>query len=182
MPKKGDSMNITLSQLTYVDMESLYTFELTNRAYFEKMVPSRGDDYYEFNNFQKQNLMLIHEQEQERSYFYLIKNELGQIVGRINLTDIDKKQLLGHIGYRVGDEHSSKGIANKALKLLLTIASNKGIRQIAAKTTTNNIASQKVLEKNGFIYTGTSSEEFAMNGQKLKFVYYNWSDSEAIRL
>lgn len=44
-------MNITLSQLTYVDMESLYTFELTNRAYFEKLVPSRGDDYYDFNNF-----------------------------------------------------------------------------------------------------------------------------------
>ena len=88
-------MNITLSQLTYFDMESLYTFELTNRAYFEKMVPSRGDDYYDFNNFKKQNLMLINEQEQERSYFYLIKNELGQIVGRINLTDIDKKQQLG---------------------------------------------------------------------------------------
>jgi len=50
----------------------------------------------------------------------------------------------------------------------------KGIIQIKAKTTTNNIASQKVLEKNGFKYIETSDEEFEMNGQKLKFMHYIW--------
>lgn len=173
-------MNITLEKLEYVDIENLYEFELKNRTYFEKMVPSRGNDYYHFKNFKMINEMLLEEQAQKLSYFYLIKNENGQIVGRINLVDIDKNQQLGHIGYRVGEEHIGKGIANKALKLLLTMVSNQEIKQIAAKTTTNNIASQKVLEKNGFKYISTSDEEFEMNGQNLKFVYYSWIDSEAI--
>ncbi|MFJ7406450.1 MULTISPECIES: GNAT family N-acetyltransferase [unclassified Lysinibacillus] len=173
-------MKITLNELAYHDMENLYAFELENRAYFEKMVPSRGEDYYAFTIFKKKNILLLDEQAQKLSYFYLIKNELGHIVGRINLTDIDKDQQLGHIGYRVGEKHIGQGIANIALQLLLANVSNQGISQITAKTTTNNIASQKVLEKNGFTYTGTSNEEFTMHGQNVKFVYYRWSVSEAI--
>lgn len=176
----GDFMKITLSILAYDDMKDLYVFELENRAYFEKMVPSRGEDYYDFTMFKKKNSMLLDEQAQKLSYFYLLKDELGHIVGRINLTDIDKDQQLGHIGYRVGEKHIGQGIANKALQLLLANVSHHGIHQIAAKTTTNNIASQKILEKNGFTYTGTSSEEFTMHGQNVQFVYYRWGDSEAI--
>jgi len=170
-------MNITIKKLEYVDIEDLYEFELKNRAYFEKMVPSRGNEYYHFETFKVKNENLLEEQVQKLSYFYLIKNENGLIVGRINLVDIDKNQELGHIGYRVGGDHIGRGIANKALKLLLTEMSNLGIKQIEAKTTTNNIASQKILEKNGFKYIGTSDEEFEMNGQDLKFVYYRWVDS-----
>ncbi|CAH2717350.1 hypothetical protein BACCIP111895_04542 [Neobacillus rhizosphaerae] len=60
------------------------------------------------------------------------------------------------------------------MKLLLETTSKLGIKQISAKTTTNNIASQKVLEKNGFKYIATGNEEFIMNGQLLSFVYYVW--------
>lgn len=51
------------------------------------------------------------------------------------------------------------------------------IKQVRAKTTTNNIASQKVLEKNGFDYIETGDEEFEMNGQKLRFVNYTWTNT-----
>ncbi|MEC1180508.1 GNAT family protein [Metasolibacillus meyeri] len=167
-------MKITLGKLEYIDMKDLYEFELENRTYFEKTVPSRGDDYYHFETFKRKNEELLKEQMQELSYFYLIKNEGGQIVGRINLTDIDKNQHLGHLGYRVGEAYIGKGIANQALQLLLATIEDKGIQQIAAQTTTNNIASQKILEKNGFTYIRTSDEVFEMNGQSLKFVYYKW--------
>ncbi len=79
---------------------------------------------------------------------------------------------VGHLGYRVGQAHTGKGIATKALKLLLETVIDKDIKQIKAKTTTNNLASQKVLEKNGFERIATDDEEFEMNGQKLNFVYY----------
>ena len=98
---------------------------------------------------------------------------MGSILGRMNLIDIDKTQNLGHVGYRVGERYIGKGIANNALKLLLEIVSKKGIEKIKAKTTDNNKASQRVLEKNGFKREGTGDEEF--DGQKLKFVYYTWS-------
>ena len=79
---------------------------------------------------------------------------------------------MGYLGYRVGQAYTGKGIASKALKSLLAIVSDDEVNQIKAKTTTNNIASQRVLEKNGFERIGISSEEFEMNGQRLSFVYY----------
>lgn len=103
---------------------------------------------------------------------YLIKDKNGSILGRINLVDIDESHEIGYLGYRVGQHHTGKGVAKKALKLFLKQEQN--IKQVKAKTTTNNIASQKVLEKNGFERTETDDEEFEMNGQKLRFVYYTW--------
>ncbi|QDP39271.1 GNAT family N-acetyltransferase [Radiobacillus deserti] len=164
-------MDITIEKLHDTDAENLYKFELENRIFFEEMVPSRGDDYYNFETFKERNKALLDEQAQGLSYFYLIKNKDGSIVGRMNLVDIENG--LGHIGYRVGKAYTGKGIANRALKLLLeTIRNKQGIKEVSAKTTTNNMASQKVLEKNGFKYMAASDEEFLMNGQKVKFVYY----------
>ncbi|MEI2357913.1 hypothetical protein [Mesobacillus zeae] len=56
----------------------------------------------------------------------------------------------------------------------MEIVTKEGIKQIHAKTTITNIASQKVLEKNEFKHTASSDVEFEMNGKKLKFVHYIW--------
>ncbi|MEK4056432.1 GNAT family protein [Paenibacillus sp. FSL F4-0087] len=50
------------------------------------------------------------------------------------------------------------------------------IKEVKAKTTTNNIASQKVLEQNGFEHIETSDKEFEMDGQMLKFITYTWTN------
>jgi len=163
-------MNIFIEKLHVADEENLFNFEFENRTFFEEMVPTRGDEFYNPENFKKIHETLLEEQVNEDSYFYLIKDSERSIVGRINLVDIEKSDKIGYLGYRVGQAHTGKGIANKALKLLIETVTGK-VKQIKAKTTTNNIASQRVLEKNGFERI-ESSEEFEMNGQMLKFVYY----------
>ncbi|WP_306798788.1 hypothetical protein [Oceanobacillus saliphilus] len=45
-------MNIAIKKLQE-DLEKLFEFEIENRAYFEEMVPSREDDYYNFEIFFK---------------------------------------------------------------------------------------------------------------------------------
>lgn len=172
-------MDITIQSLRDEDALELFEFEVENRDYFEKMVPSRGDDYYNYETFKIRHKSLLDEQAQGFSYFYLIKNKDGSIIGRMNLVDIDKSQDLGHIGYRVGKNYVGEGIASSALKLLLENIDDKGIIKILAKTTNINIGSQKVLEKNGFkqIETSEDDEEFKMNGKRLNFLYYCWTKS-----
>lgn len=165
-------MDIYIEKLQVTDAEELYKFELDNRTFFEEMVPSRGNDYYNFEIFKKRHVALLEEQVQGSSHFYLIKDKDSSILGRINVVDIDESQKNGSLGYRVGQAYTGKNIATKALKLLLETVNDKGIKQIKAKTTNNNIASQKVLEKNGFERIGTDEGEFEMNGQKFSFVYY----------
>ncbi|PIJ99297.1 GNAT family N-acetyltransferase [Lysinibacillus sphaericus] len=166
-------MDLYIERLQVADAESLYKFELENRKFFEEMVPTRGEEYYNPEIFKKRHEALLEEQAQGGSYFYLIKNEDSSILGRINLVDIDRFHKIGHLGYRVGQEHTGKGIANQALQKLIETIADEDIKQIKAETTTNNIASQRVLEKNGFEKITTSSESFEMNGQKLNFIYYS---------
>jgi ribosomal-protein-alanine N-acetyltransferase len=167
-------MNIVIEKLKDTDLESLYEFEVENRTFFEEMVPSRGNDYYKPESFKVRNESLLDEQAKGLSFFYLIKDENNSILGRINLVDIDDSDKIGFLGYRVGQIHTGKGIAKKALKLFLNTIVDLDIKEVEAKTTTNNIASQKVLEQNGFEHTETSDIEFEMNGQMLKFISYKW--------
>lgn len=169
--------NIMLVKLQEKHFEKLFKFELENRGYFEEMVPSRGDDYYNLETFIQRNKALIDEQDQGLSFFYLIMNQEGVVLGRMNLVDIEQPKRRGHVGYRVGKAYTGKGIANKALRILLDTTNQLGIRQISAKTTTINIASRKILEKNEFQYIETAKDEFKMNGHLLSFIYYRWEKS-----
>lgn len=165
-------MEISITLLVKVDEEELFKFETENRRFFEKMVPSRGNDYYTIENFTLRHQELLKEQASGLSSFYLIRNNGGNIVGRINLVDIDKKNKRATIGFRVGEAFVGQGVGNRAVNLLLKTESSVG--QIHGKTTAVNLASQKVLEKNNFQKVGGDEEEFEMNGQKMKFVHYLW--------
>jgi ribosomal-protein-alanine N-acetyltransferase len=172
-------MEVTLDLLQEQDAQELFEFEYENREFFEQRVPSRGDDYYNFEHFTIRHQELLEEQEDGLSSFYLAKNDDGEIVGRVNLVDIDKINQTAEIGFRIGAAHAGKGIGNQALSLLL--ATDLGLRQIHGKTTTVNHASQKVLMKNGFKKVDIGEEEFVMNGQSMKFVHYLWEAEESMR-
>ncbi|TQR34358.1 N-acetyltransferase [Lysinibacillus sphaericus] len=163
-------MEISIICLQERDAEELFEFEKNNRLFFEQMVPGRGEDYYNFETFKIRHRELLTEQQENKSKFYLIKDNSGSIVGRINLVDIDTTNDIAEVGYRVGQEYGGKGIAARALKLLLETEIR--VKKIKAKTTTNNIASQRVLEKNGFKQVCISDNKFEMNGKKLQFIDY----------
>ncbi|WP_243522266.1 GNAT family N-acetyltransferase [Bacillus pseudomycoides] len=163
-------MEIYIEKLKEQDAEELFAFECYNRAFFEKMVPSRGEDYYEYETFQCKHDELLKEQKEGISSFYLIRNMEKTIVGRINLVDIEKDGQLGYLGYRVGKDFVGKGIASKAVQLLLNQAVNEQITEIHAKTTNTNIASQIVLEKSGFSRTAINKKATELND----FIHYVW--------
>ncbi|MFP7287899.1 GNAT family N-acetyltransferase [Shouchella clausii] len=169
-------MCISINRLQESDAEELHKFETDNRAFFEQMVPSRGEAYYQFETFKVRHGELLTEQDDTNSRFYLIRDERGNIVGRINLVAIDEPKRVAEVGFRVGENYVGKGIASNALKQLLE--TEKGFQTIKGKTTSNNIASQKTMENNGFKKVGISEEVFEFNGEKVMFVHYIWERTE----
>ncbi|MGG0644588.1 GNAT family N-acetyltransferase [Sporosarcina gallistercoris] len=169
-------MNLFIDKVTAQDAKDLYKFEWDNRDFFEETVPTRGDDYYNPEVFKTRHVNLLEEQAKGISIFYLIKDEQGSILGRINLVDIDELNKVAHLGYRVGQIHVGQGIAKNALKLLLESVVERNIQILKAVTTTTNLASQQVLENNGFEPRECDLEEFEMKGKKFRFVHYIWNN------
>jgi predicted acetyltransferase len=80
----------------------------------------------------------------------------GDFCGQINLrwqpgTSELPEYVLGHVGYAVVPWKRGHGLARKALRHMLAEARDVGLLHIDACTTTDNIASQRVIESNGGI-------------------------------
>ena len=64
------------------------------------------------------------------------------------------------IGYGIAEEHQGCGYATEAVSALAEWALHQpGVTCVTAETEENNIASQRVLKKSGFIPTGEIGEE-----------------------
>ncbi len=55
-------MKIMIELLNIQNAQDIYDFEIENRAYFEESLPSRGDEYYKLEVFNKIIRELIDEQ------------------------------------------------------------------------------------------------------------------------
>ncbi|SEN89511.1 ribosomal-protein-alanine N-acetyltransferase [Amphibacillus marinus] len=169
-------MGIFLAKLTDTDYPALFRFEQENSTFFEQMVPPRPEQYQQFASFKTIQEELVNEQEQQLSVFYLIKDDQGNILGRINITDIDRENSSGQLGYRVGRAYAGRGIATQALSILIKDLSGVNINKLEAQTTAHNIGSQKVLEKHNFQRQSSKGEKVIINGQEVSFIYYYWSE------
>ncbi|GAA0398298.1 GNAT family N-acetyltransferase [Paenibacillus motobuensis] len=144
--------NLTFELISQANAKEILEFEKENRDFFEAFVPSRGDEYYQPAIFQEIINSLIEEQLQDLCYMYVIRNQEGEMVGRINIVDIvQEKCRRAELGYRIGQKHGGKGYATAAVKLAINEAFERHrIEQLEAGTSPSNRGSQIVLIKNGF--------------------------------
>ncbi len=126
-------------------------FELANRAYFAASISDRSDEF--FRNFTEEHRALLAEQETGNFVFHVLVDQDGSVVGRFNLFDLTDATAV--VGYRVAERVSGCGVATSSLRDLCRIASEEyGLRTLRAATTNENGASQRVLEKVGFVADG----------------------------
>jgi ribosomal-protein-alanine N-acetyltransferase len=130
---------------------AVLAFELDNRAYFATFVSDRGDEFYD--RFTEQYNALLAEQEAGTCVFYVLVGEDGTVLGRFNLYDLTDGK--AELGYRVAQRVTGRGMATAAVQELCRLAAARhGLRTLRAATTYDNVASQKVLTKAGFVPAG----------------------------
>ena len=143
---------LDLQRLNGDHLQALLAFELENRAYFARSVADRGDEYFE--TFAERLRALLYEQDAGISLFFVLIDCDGSIVGRLNLYDLNDGT--AEVGYRVAERVAGRGVATQALSdLCRKAARDHGLRTLTAGTSTANVGSQRVLEKAGFVSTGT---------------------------
>ncbi|WP_161962495.1 GNAT family N-acetyltransferase [Nocardioides speluncae] len=137
---------IRIVLLTTSDQDDLLAFEQTNREFFAKAVGDRGDAF--FAEFPRRLRSLVDENDQGRSLFFVIRDALDDVVGRVNLADIDTGE--PELGYRIAEAAGGRGYATEAVRLAIRAAAAAGVRRVKAKATADNHASHQVLLANGF--------------------------------
>ena len=145
---------ISLELLSEANSLDVYSFEKENREYFERSIPPRPATYFDSEGFKEITRKLLREQENHDVYMHLIRDAQGIMVGRINLSVLEKDRKTAELGYRIGENVTNLGYASEAVKLVLEKAfTTYGLHKIIAGTAGDNLASQKVLLKNGFTFS-----------------------------
>jgi RimJ/RimL family protein N-acetyltransferase len=83
--------------------------------------------------------------------------EGNTVVGMTSFTKRDENDRY-EIGYGVASAHEGRGVMTQALAALLPIVAADGHAGLTAGTSVDNPGSQRVLEKNGFVRTGTRDD------------------------
>ena len=145
---------IRLELLSEENSIDVYSFEKENREYFERNLPPRPGNYFDPEGFKEITRELLTEQTNRDVYMHLIRDSQGAMVGRINLSVLENDQKTAELGYRIGENYTNLGYASEAVKLVLDKAFHTyGLNKIVAGTATDNLASKRVLLKNGFTFS-----------------------------
>ncbi len=127
---------------------AVLAFEVENRAYFAASISDRGDEFYE--HFAERHSAVLAEQEAGHGAFHVLVADDGSVLGRFNLVFVEDGT--AELGYRVAEHVAGRGVATTAVQeLCLLAAAHYGLRTLRAATTHENVASQRVLAKAGFV-------------------------------
>ena len=140
-----------LERLNAGHAPAVLAFERANRAYFAAFISDRGDEF--FAQFTDRYNAWLAEQEAGVCAFYVLVAEDGSVLGRFNLFGI--KDHTAELGYRVAQNAAGRGVATATVRELCRLAAAQhGLCTLRAATTHQNVASQKVLAKAGFVPVG----------------------------
>jgi [ribosomal protein S5]-alanine N-acetyltransferase len=140
-----------LQRLRADHAQAVLAFEVANRAYFAASISDRGDEF--FSQFADRHAALLAKQDGGGGAFYVLIAEDGSVLGRFNLTFAEAGT--AELGYRVAQDAAGHGVATATVReLCLLAATRHGLRTLRAATSHENVASQKVLAKAGFVLAG----------------------------
>ena len=91
--------------------------------------------------------------------YFLVESGVEKILGAVQLRHNIEHPVLkaggGHIGYGIRPSERRKGYATEILRLCLIQAKDIGLSSILISCSSDNIASEKVILKNGWVYEST---------------------------
>ncbi len=98
----------------------------------------------------------------------------GELIGGCGLTITDAKLGEGEIGYCMRPEHWGRGIGTEAAGALIGFGFRElGLHRIIAKCDPMNVASWRVMEKNGMRREGRLRENVEIRGERRDSLLYS---------
>jgi [ribosomal protein S5]-alanine N-acetyltransferase len=145
-----------------------------NRDFLAPWEPVRGDDYFTEAGQRAAIQDALAQYEQGRNLPFVIVEEPAGVVGRITLNGIVRGPFLScSVGYWVSQAVGGRGLATAALRETIGVAFGElGLHRIQAETLLDNVASQRVLDRNGFVRIGMAPRYLKIAGRWQDCILY----------
>ena len=157
-------MTIDLHKWTFADQEALMTLcNAVDRTFLSDRLP------YPYTKADADRwLGMVAENDGKEGVWRAIVVE-GQIVGSISVERMtNENQAVGSIGYMILTPFWSQGIGTEAVRQICKIALRElALERIIGEVFPENLASARVLEKNGFRLEETKAEAIVKGGKAM---------------
>lgn len=105
--------------------------------------------------------------------FAIREKKENNLIGIFVECEIDQKNNSLEIGYGIGSKYWGKGFMTEAVKAMLNYYFKQtDFKTVYASFFPENIASKKVMEKCGMIYSHTNKNELTYQGKERDLIYY----------
>jgi ribosomal-protein-alanine N-acetyltransferase len=168
-------VSITTRLVSFEDVPVLAELLRVNRDFLAPFEPIRDEDYFTVDGQHAVIRAALERHEQGTTLPHVIV-ESGRVLGRITLNEIVRGPLQScSLGYWVGSADNGRGVATTAVRGFVRVAFEElGLHRVEAGTLLHNVASQRVLERNGFVRFGVAPKYLNIAG--------GWQDSARYQL
>ncbi len=149
------------------DVPALAELVRANREVMAPFEPARSEEYYTDAGQSALVANLLRQHQQGRSLPHVVLDELGDVVGRITLSEIVRGPFQScSLGYWVSASHQGRGLATAAVRDIVGLAFDElGLHRVQAGTLRDNLRSQRVLERTGFVRFGLAEAYLRIAGR-----------------
>jgi [ribosomal protein S5]-alanine N-acetyltransferase len=160
-------VSTVLRQLQPDDAERLAYLYQANREFLAPWEPVRPESFFTVEGQRSVVADALARQRDGLMFCQVILDPTGQAAGRINLSNIAHGPFQSaNVGYWLAEEAGGKGLATAALGELVDLAFGElGLHRLEAGTIPNNLRSQAVLRKNGFVAFGLAPKYLQIAGR-----------------
>jgi ribosomal-protein-alanine N-acetyltransferase len=158
--------NVTLRELSKDDAAAMAQAYTRNREHLAPWDPERPEEFYTEEWHKDRLWVQVLENSTGRALYTVLESD-GEIVGRLNLTDIVHGAFEnGHVGYWLDARFTGRGLMTRAIEALAEHARDElGLHRLQAATLPHNEASQAVLTRAGFEQIGFAPGYLRIAGQ-----------------
>jgi [ribosomal protein S5]-alanine N-acetyltransferase len=159
------AQRVNIRPLAVTDARQLAQLYNENREFLAPLEPLRPDVFYTFEGQRRHIAQLTDRRTAGTAYPFVIAVG-GKPVGAINLSNVVRGAFQSaNVGYWVAEAHNGQGVATRALGLVCERAfTDIGLHRVEAGTLPDNYASQRVIEKNGFVRIGLAPRYLQIAG------------------
>jgi [ribosomal protein S5]-alanine N-acetyltransferase len=158
---------VELRPVRLQDAEQLARLYTEQRDFLAPFDPIRADAFYTAAGQRADIEQAIAHAASGLRFRYVIVAD-GMLVGALGLSNVVRAPHFrsANLGYFVAREANGRGVATRAIGLALGEAFGPlGLHRVEAGTLTDNIGSQRVLEKNGFERIGIARDYLQIAGK-----------------